>query len=163
MNFFSGNPSIKSRIQLSRWNDSKAEAPNSLTMIRFDEQEQKVTITISMIMTFLFLIDFGYWHVKLFVCHLIVFVMYYTKEETSVSTPSPQWWLLFDQKQSVTTLVSLTSALVGTFYSGMGTSFKEDGWTADMVAQLISLRFLSSLSLRRRYICIQAIATLLAI
>ena len=60
--------------------------------------------------------------------------MYYTKEETSVSTPSPQWWLLFDQKQSVTTLVSLTIALVGTFYSVMGTSFKEDGWTADTVA-----------------------------
>ena len=51
-------------------------------MTRFDEQEQKVTITISMIMTFLFLIDFGYWHVKLFVCHLIVFVVYYTKEDT---------------------------------------------------------------------------------
>ena len=93
------HPSFKSRIQLSRWNDSKAEAPNSLTMTRFDEQEQKVTITISMIMTFLFLIDFGYWHVKLFVCHLLVFVMYHQSPHRhhsggcclTRSNSSPHW------------------------------------------------------------------------
>ena len=55
-------------------------------MTRFDEQEQKVTISISMIMTFLFPIDFGCWHVKLFVCHSIVFVMYYVlHQEDTIS------------------------------------------------------------------------------